>query len=71
MCRRMFKFPTTSTHESVVLLTKDDVCNGQLVEIYHEGWETVVANLKEVVVEYIPDIQDGAADDGAASDGEG
>ncbi len=68
MCRRMF--PTTSTHESIALFTKDDVCNGQLVEIYWEGWETVVANLKEVVVESRPDIQDGAADDGAASDGE-
>ncbi len=71
MCRRMF--PTLSTRKTVSLFTKDlDICNGQLVEVYHECWETVVANLKEVVVTCRTDIQDGAAaNDGAASDASG
>jgi len=69
LCRRMF--PTISTHDTVSLFTKDlDICNGQLVEVYHESWETVVANLKEVVVvvtRRTSDIQGGAADNVAAS----
>jgi hypothetical protein len=32
--------------------TRDlDICDGQLVTIYHEPWETIVAKLKDVVVE--------------------
>ena len=63
-------FPTLSTDDTVSLFTKDlDICNGQLVEVYHESWEMVVANLKEVVVVVTrsADIQDGVADNAPAS----
>jgi hypothetical protein len=64
-------FPTLSTYETISLFTKDlDICNGQLVEVYHECWETVVANLKEVVVTTCrTGIQDGAADNDDAASG--
>jgi len=67
-------FPTISKHDTVSLFTKDlDICNGELVEVYHESWGMVVANLKEVVivVTHRTDVQDGAADNAAASGAKG